>query len=158
MLQDALKKALTGTDLSARAPEPTAAEPTSTGPGLPCPADHPWGELLTGVPRDASIGRWQQESSTREKALKASGQKREAKALAAARVKFEKVYDKAAWKVVKDRWSTLSYPDRLYRRLKSESVAPGPVAERLYTRRAEAMASESADALWTWVTTGKRAK
>jgi len=156
MLQDALRKALAGQDLQAKAPAPEAESKAPRGPDLPHPADSEWGKLLPDVPRDASIGRFQQESSAKEKAWKKAGRKREARALAGARSKFEKAYEKAAWKAVKDRWGALGYPERLYRRLKSDKVSPGPVAERLFTRRAETMKAEGADALWTWVTTGKR--
>ena len=157
MLQDALRNALKGNDLKARATgsAPEAA-PEPRGPGLPHPSDSEWGRLLGNVPADASIGRYQQESAAKEKAWKKSGRKREAKALTAARTKFMKTYEKAAWKAVKERWTALSYPERLYRRLKSDRIAPGPVAERLHTRRAEQMKAEGTDALWTWVTTGKR--
>ncbi|HCH63561.1 MAG TPA: hypothetical protein DFR83_12205, partial [Deltaproteobacteria bacterium] len=100
MLQDALKKALTGNNLEARdATEATV--PTASPLLLPRPEDSEWGTLLTGVAAGASLGRWRQESQARIKAWKNGGRKRDAKALETAQKKFEKQYEKAAWRAVK---------------------------------------------------------
>lgn len=155
MLQDALRNALKDSQLAATDPVPEPEAPTQ-GPNLPHPHDSEWGALLPDVPATASLGRYLQESIALEKAWSRGGRKREAKALTIARTKFTKQYEKAAWKAVKDQWTALGYPERLYRRLKSDRIEPGPVAERLHTRRAHQMASAGADALWTWVTTGKK--
>ena len=155
MLQDALKKALAGKTLEA-GETADSAPPTSSAPLLPRPEDHEWGRLLTGIPAGSSVGRWRQESQARMKEWKKAGRKRDVKALEAARKKFEKHYEKAAWRAIKERWSTLSYPDKMYRRLKSASVDPAKVVERLHTRRAETMATTGGAALWTWVTTGRK--
>jgi len=156
MLQDALRQALAGRDLKASAPETQSTPAPATGPTLPRPEDHEWGRLLQGVPKGASIGRWRQESQARIKDWKKSGRKRDARTLEAAQTKFEKQFEKAAWRAIKDRWTTLSYPSKMYRRLKSASVDPSKVVERLHTRRAESMATAGSAALWTWVTTGKK--
>lgn len=155
MFKDALRQALADTTLEARELG-TAPAPASRGPVLPHPRDHEWGKLLTGVPADASLGRWRQVSQARIKEWKAAGRKRDVKALDAAWKKFEKQYEKAAWRAIKDRWSALSYPEKMYRRLKGAKVDPAKIVERLHTRRAETMATAGGAALWTWVTTGKK--
>ena len=155
MLQDALRKALTGKDLKASEPSSPTPPPKAAGPSLPHPEDHEWGRLLQGVPAGASLGRWRQESQARIKTWKKAGRKHDARTLEAAQTKFEKQFEKAAWRAIKDRWTTLTYPAKMYRRLKSASIDPSKVVERLHTRRAEAMATAGSAALWTWVTTGK---
>lgn len=158
MLKDALRNALKDQDLKARDPAIPTAESARPGADLPHPADSDWGRMLPSVPSGASIGRYQQASVALEKTWKNGGRRREAKALAAARSKFTKRYEKTAWKVIKERWSSLGYPERLYRRLKSDGPSPGPIAERLFTRRADQVKADGNDALWHWVTTGKRLK
>ncbi len=155
MLQDALRQALQGKDLKATDPPCPAPAPKAAGPTLPRPEDHEWGQRLQGVPAGASLGRWRQESQARIKDWKKSGRKHDARALEAAQTKFEKQFEKAAWRAIKERWTSLSYPAKMYRRLKSAAIDPGRVVERLYTRRAETMGTAGGAALWTWVTTGK---
>lgn len=155
MMQDALRKALSGKALEARTPS-AAPSDAPGGPDLPHPRDSEWARLLPDLPADASIGRYRQETTAQLKAWKQAGRKRDVRALSQARDKFEKQYDKAAWKVVKQRWSELGYPDRLYRRLKGEKLDTAKLVDRLHTRRADAMAEAPHDTLWTWITTGRR--
>ena len=149
MLQDALRKAL-AQQPGLSTETPTTPEPPAA-PALPHPSASEWGRLLSGVPADASLGRYEQETAARVKQLKDSGKKREAAALAAARDQFMKSYEKAAWKDIKARWTELDYPERLYRRLKSEDLPLERIWSRLHTRRAEEMRTAGADAIFAWL-------
>lgn len=153
MLQDALKKALSGeSKLQARDPAAGAPDGPAPGPALPDPADSDWVKLLPRAPRGASIGRLQQETAAVLKELKASGRKREAQALAKARDSFLKVREKAAWKATKTRWGELGFSDKLYRRLKQENANIERIVTRLHTRRAETMRGEGQEAVHAWLT------
>ncbi len=159
MFQDALKNALAGNkDLVARADAPAPAAPESAGPALPDPAGSEWVALLPDAPAGASLGRLDQETAVALKALKRAGRNREAQALAAARDSFKKTREKAAWKAIKERWAELEYPEKLYRRAKSEAASKKhrldieKLLARLHTRKAPTMKLAGADALWTWLT------
>ncbi len=150
MLQDALRKALAQQPgLSTENPTETPAPPAA--PALPHPSASEWGRLLPGLPADASLGRYEQETTARIKQYKDSGKKREAAALADARDHFMKAYEKAAWRDIKARWAELGYPERLYRRLKSENLPLERVWNRLHTRRADEMRTAGADAIFEWL-------
>ena len=143
MLQDALRKALTGdTPLEARVQ--TQDDPQVGGVSLPRPEDSDWGRLMAStVPAGASIGRWDNDTSRRIKELKARGRRRDARALAEARTQFFKKRDKAAWRAAKARWTELGWSEKLYRRIKSEGFDAAKVVERLHSRRSESMGARS---------------
>ncbi len=152
MLQDALKHALSKRgDLEARTPEGSAPDAPAGPAALPDPEGSEWMRLLPSAPAGASIGRLNQETDQQIKRWKASGRQRDAKALDKARSAFLKTREKAAWRATKVRWAELELPERIYRRLKSETVQIETILAKLHTRRAAAMAVASHDELLTWL-------
>jgi len=155
MLQDALRKALSGNvELAARTPT-AEDQPASGGLSLPQPQDSEWGTLLKnlggGLPAGASLGRWESDTTRRIKDLKAQGRRKDARALSSARDQFLKKRDKVAWRAAKSRWTELGWSEKLYRRIKSEKLDAAKVAERLHTRRADRIGREGNDAILQWL-------
>ncbi len=152
MLQDALRKALSGKEeLVASSPKVPPNTSPSTGLQLPLPEDSEWAEWMPNLPSGASLGRWQSDTVRRLKELKAQGRRKDARALAGARDQFLKRREKAAWRAAKRRWTELGWSEKLYRRLKSEDFDGAKVAEKLHTRRADNIGSEGQDAILGWL-------
>jgi hypothetical protein len=152
MLQDALRKALSGKEglATASSKAPPSESPT-TGIELPLPEDSEWARWMPAVPAGASLGRWQSDTARRLKELKAQGRRKDARALAGARDQFLKRRDKVAWRAAKRRWTALGWSEKLYRRLKSEDFDGAKVAEKLHTRRADSIGSDGQEAILTWL-------
>lgn len=152
MLQDALRKALSGNDQLDARTQTKDKEPAAGGLSLPRPEDSDWGRLMSAtVPAGASIGRWDNDTSRRVKELKAQGRRKDARTLADARSQFLKKRDKAAWRAAKTRWTQLGWSEKLYRRIKSEGFDSAKVAERLHTRRADSMGGQGREAILEWL-------
>lgn len=144
MFKDALAQALRGReDLATDGTRPAsdrAPDAPPVAPELPSPHNTDWARLLGKVSPHDSVGKLVQRTSARIKELKREGRGRDAKALERARDSYMKAREKAAWKVVKARWTQLELSPKLYRRLKSEDKVPVErTLERLHTRRAETM-------------------
>ena len=146
---DQLKNALAGA-LGAALPEGKALPPGKAPPeprgeeaGLPDPLTSEWGAAMRAqgveIPRDATLGQLVQRSDARTRELTATGRKRDGEALKAAKERYLRDREKAAWALVKARFDDLDLPEKAYRALKQEGALPEKVLPRLRGERGAAL-------------------
>jgi hypothetical protein len=110
---------------------------------LPDPLKSEWvarmRQLGVDVPRDPSLGQLTQRSDAACRGMEADGRRRDARDLKGLKETFLQQRERVAWGLVKDRFAELALPEKSYRALKQEGLAPEKALEKLRGKRGEAL-------------------